>query len=252
MKRLALVFLLGAAGLVVGQGQDSFVDQEVPSGVVDGTNIRFYTYLPPNPISSLVVYRNGLRQKMCPTCDMVTFYNANFTSGTVRFNPCCVPKTGDVLLVSYRLATSGMVSLTGPVSVPAGTPYNLFIVTSGGAGYAGLEFTINMPLDVGSGFMIGTGPVALAAKKTGQCGAPSNGQVQCLVFGDNSTAMTDGIVAVISIMPGGPQAVSELFSLSAVSGATGTGSSITTAIGPLLSVQITPAPALLNKGAQKK
>jgi hypothetical protein len=72
-----------------------FVDSEVPTGAVDGVNVSFTLAFVPNPVGSLQVFRNGLRQK-------VTF-DYNFMGGpTFTFLAVATPQPGDTLLVSYR------------------------------------------------------------------------------------------------------------------------------------------------------
>jgi len=90
------------------QAQGSFVTGEVPAGLINGFNAKFTTAMVPNPLSSLAVYRNGLRQRQCPTCDYrVTTTTTGTGTGTsvqavIVFNACCVPSPGDYLLVDYR------------------------------------------------------------------------------------------------------------------------------------------------------
>jgi len=72
----------------------NFVDGETPTGAVNGSNAAFTLASAPNPSSSLVVYRNGLRMKL----------NADYTlsGSTVTFVSGQLPQTGDTLLCSYR------------------------------------------------------------------------------------------------------------------------------------------------------
>jgi hypothetical protein len=73
-----------------------FVDQETPTGVVNGVNAVFATSQTPSPSVSLAVYRNGLR--MSPGVD----YSL---SGTViTFMSGLVPQSSDTLTCSYRIA----------------------------------------------------------------------------------------------------------------------------------------------------
>ena len=112
-----------------------FVDGEVPTGLVNGTNARFTLANVPNP-SSLAVYVNGLRKRKCPACD----YTAN--SDLIIFNACCVPGMGSVILVDYTYGASApaLPPLPGPVP---GTVAYLFVngatlswgnITTGGSG----------------------------------------------------------------------------------------------------------------------
>ena len=47
-----------------GGGSVGFVDEEVPSGAVDGSNVAFSISSAPSPVSSLHLFRNGLLQKV--------------------------------------------------------------------------------------------------------------------------------------------------------------------------------------------
>ena len=75
-----------------------FIDQEVPSGLVNGANATFALAQSPSPASSLTLYRNGLLMRQ----------NLDFTlaSGTITFYTASVPQTGDNLLASYRAVGS--------------------------------------------------------------------------------------------------------------------------------------------------
>jgi len=81
------------AGTLPGIG---FVDAESPAGTVDGSNLVFNTTQTANPITSLAVYRNGLRLKA--NVD----YAVNGTS--ITFGSGLAPQPGDLLLCSYRVA----------------------------------------------------------------------------------------------------------------------------------------------------
>jgi hypothetical protein len=73
-----------------------FVDNETPTGSVDGVNPTFTLSQAPNPAASLVVYRNGIHLKA--SLD----YNASTNS--ITFLTASIPQTGDVVLCSYRVA----------------------------------------------------------------------------------------------------------------------------------------------------
>jgi hypothetical protein len=82
-----------------GSTGPGFVDGETPAGTIDGTNAAFTLANIPSPAASLSVYRNGLLQKL----DLD--YTATGTA--VTFAGTAIPKTGDVVTVSYRLADAG-------------------------------------------------------------------------------------------------------------------------------------------------
>jgi hypothetical protein len=71
-----------------------FVDAEIPTGTVDGSNTSFALTQAPNPVASLALYRNGLRLRA----------NLDYTvsAAAIVFQPGLAPQPGDVLLCSYR------------------------------------------------------------------------------------------------------------------------------------------------------
>jgi hypothetical protein len=73
----------------------TFVDDETPGGVINGTNTSFTLAHAPNPASSLYVFRNGLRLRSAVD------YSITGTA-LVFLSPISTPQPGDVLLVSYR------------------------------------------------------------------------------------------------------------------------------------------------------
>ena len=85
-----------------------FVDSEVPTGSVNGTNFTFMLSTAPAPGSSLRLYRNGLLQQ--PGTDYL------LTGSTVLFVAGAEPATGDVLGAWYRVAET----TTTPVSFVEG------------------------------------------------------------------------------------------------------------------------------------
>ena len=72
----------------------TFVDAEPPTGLVNGSNGSFTLAGPPNPASSLAVYRNGLR--------MQGGADYALSGSTVTFAPGQWPQIGDTLVCSYR------------------------------------------------------------------------------------------------------------------------------------------------------
>ncbi|MDQ6760673.1 MAG: hypothetical protein M3Z32_12545 [Acidobacteriota bacterium] len=73
----------------------AFRDAEVPSGVVDGTNLAFTLAAVPTPAASLVVYQNGLRMRL----DV----DYSLSGRILIFPPRFVPRPGDLLMASYRI-----------------------------------------------------------------------------------------------------------------------------------------------------
>jgi hypothetical protein len=71
-----------------------FVDFEIPTGTIDGSNPVFVLSAAPLPASSLVLIKNGL--KLSPGGD----YSLSGT--TILFAAAAVPQPGDLLIASYR------------------------------------------------------------------------------------------------------------------------------------------------------
>ena len=72
----------------------SFVDSEVPTGAVNGTNAVFTISLAPNPTGSLLLHRNGLLLK--------NGLDFTLSGNTVQFLTGAVPQSGDILLAYFR------------------------------------------------------------------------------------------------------------------------------------------------------
>jgi hypothetical protein len=73
----------------------AFVDAEVPAGKIDGKNLSFSVANQPNPPTSLVLFKNGVRM----------VYSVDFTllGSTITFaNTTVAPHVGDSLVVMYR------------------------------------------------------------------------------------------------------------------------------------------------------
>ena len=98
--RILLIALFTVIVAVIVQAQGNFVDSEVPTGPVNGFNAKFTLVHVPNPLTSVALYRNGIRQRQCLNCDFRLTLNGSVA--TVVFNSCCVPGLGDVLLADYR------------------------------------------------------------------------------------------------------------------------------------------------------
>ena len=83
-----------------GTPQPGFKDQDLPAGIVDGSNNSFTLSGVPNPATSLDVYRNGLLQE--PGTDYTLVSN-----NVIQFSAGNVPQPGDTLLANYRLSNPG-------------------------------------------------------------------------------------------------------------------------------------------------
>jgi hypothetical protein len=73
-----------------------FIDLETPNGALNGTNAAFTLSMTPNPTTSLLLFRNGLLQKLG-----VDF---TLTGSSISFQAGSVPQPGDLLQASYRVA----------------------------------------------------------------------------------------------------------------------------------------------------
>jgi len=87
--------LLASYRITVGLPGVGFVDAEVPSGTVNGSNATFTLSQIPTPAASVSVYRNGLR--------LASSVDYNISGNTITFLSSFVPQTGDLLLCSYRI-----------------------------------------------------------------------------------------------------------------------------------------------------
>ena len=71
-----------------------FVDGEIPTGTVDGSNTAFTLSQAPNPPASLELYRNGIHLRS--TLDFTA------SGASIVFLPGQAPRPGDILVCSYR------------------------------------------------------------------------------------------------------------------------------------------------------
>lgn len=96
----------GSSG-ACGVGAPTFVDGDLPTGIVDGSNGAFTLAAVPAPSTSLSVYRNGVLQK--PSLDYTAAGNS------IQFLAGATPQPGDTLLAGYRTA-DGSGATTGSFS----------------------------------------------------------------------------------------------------------------------------------------
>ncbi len=89
----------GGGGVIGENGTGAFVDSETPTGLVDGSNLVFTLASTPSPLSSLELYRNGL--KLSPSDDFAIAGN------TITFVSGAQPQAGDLLRASYRTGLFG-------------------------------------------------------------------------------------------------------------------------------------------------
>jgi hypothetical protein len=88
--------LIAAYRLSVSIPGVGFVDQETPTGAVNGVNAAFTLSQTPSPSTSLVIYRNGVR--------LTAGVDYTASGAAVTFMSTLVPQTGDTLLCTYRTA----------------------------------------------------------------------------------------------------------------------------------------------------
>ena len=77
-----------------GGGDPGFIDNESPSGTVDGANATFRLAATPMPSTSLAAYRNGILLK--------AGLDYALADRVVTFVAAAIPQPGDTLLASYR------------------------------------------------------------------------------------------------------------------------------------------------------
>jgi hypothetical protein len=75
-------------------GSAVFVDQEVPSGAVDGSNTLFTLLSAPSPTASLQLFRNGVLQK--------AGFDYTLSGSSITFISAATPQPGDTILTYYR------------------------------------------------------------------------------------------------------------------------------------------------------
>ncbi|MBI1353512.1 MAG: hypothetical protein GC160_04140 [Acidobacteria bacterium] len=88
----------GAGGGGSGGSFGQFVDNEIPSGTINGSNAVFNLAFTPDPAASLNLTRNGIGQQLG--------IKYNLAGKTITFLAGNIPQTGDVLRASYRTGAS--------------------------------------------------------------------------------------------------------------------------------------------------
>lgn len=90
----------GSSGPCGSSSSPGFMDGDLPSGIVDGSNNSFTLSAVPSPSTSLQMYRNGLLM------DQGVDYTL-LNNNVVQFGAGNTPQPGDTLFANYRLAGSG-------------------------------------------------------------------------------------------------------------------------------------------------
>lgn len=108
----SLTTQLNNLGLASSTTNAVFVDAEIPTGTLNGTNTSFTLANPPSPGGSLTLYRNGL----------VQLNNVDFTlsGGTITFTAGSIPQAGDILQAYYRISGTGASATFSDAEIPAG------------------------------------------------------------------------------------------------------------------------------------
>jgi len=105
----------GPCGGGSGGAGANFADSEVPAGAINGSNAVFTLASAPSPAGSLELYLNGLL--------MSQGADYQISANTITFFLASVPQTGDLMVASYRFASTGNLvsSLTSPQVVCSST-----------------------------------------------------------------------------------------------------------------------------------
>jgi hypothetical protein len=91
----------------------NFIDDETPTGTVNGTNAVFTLANIPVPSSDVSLYRNGVL--------LAIGVDYTMAGNTMTFSANAVPQTGDELAAYYRTAGTGSPSNFVDAETPAGT-----------------------------------------------------------------------------------------------------------------------------------
>lgn len=75
-------------------GGYTFVDEEIPTGTIDGVNAAFTLTQSPNPAKSLQLFKNGIA--MTPGVDY------NLAANTITYVAGAIPQAGDAHVCWYR------------------------------------------------------------------------------------------------------------------------------------------------------
>ena len=164
----------------------SFVDGELPVGAINGSNRDFVLAQAPNPVPSLLLYRNGLLQKR--TLDYT------ISGGNLTFVPAATPQNGDVLIASYRTTgTSGTIpqTLCAAVGVSTSQPSSTSLgvcTIPGGVLLPGDRVEINFDLahegaTAGYGFEVRWGATVMATHNAPGASSAGTGRISLGVFG---------------------------------------------------------------------
>ena len=87
--------LTGDEELIIGAIEDGsyFEPNEIPTGLVNGSNVTFTAAATPNPADSLKVFVNGQRFKV----------TEDYTLSGATLTFVVAPETGDLILIDYTV-----------------------------------------------------------------------------------------------------------------------------------------------------
>lgn len=136
MKRYVVLAAFLSSGIGFSQINSSVVqiNSETPSGVVNGANATFALHNTPASSSSVVVYRNGIRQ--------MQGLDYSVSGNSIVFSPTA-PSSGDAIQVDYLAPT------TTPLTIGA-SGLNLNGQTVSGSGTFSGPITFNSPVNFGA------------------------------------------------------------------------------------------------------
>ena len=83
---------IGKKGQAYGSIRTRYIDDETPSGTIDGSNTSFTISKAPNPVNSLKVYVGGIRLRVTE--------DYTFSGRTITFTTA--PLTNSIILVDFR------------------------------------------------------------------------------------------------------------------------------------------------------
>jgi hypothetical protein len=202
----------GPCGSGGGGAGGSFADAEIPAGIVNGSNAVFTLASAPSPASSLDLYRNGLFQRQG--------VDYQISAATITFFLASVPRTGDLLVASYRFANPSdpLSSLASPQVVcsstgssTSGTPLVELGSCTIAAGLLGAGDRLEVQFQYGhTGTATGfTGTVLIGATTVAsRSGATSElllaGHTSFGIYGSGQTwdTQTWGVASILSVNAG--------------------------------------------------
>ncbi len=99
--------------LAPGTTNANFIDDEIPSGAINGSNVSFTLAYTPAPSTDLSLYRNGILQ--------MNGLDYSVTANAITFSSNEPPQTADELLAYYRIPGTGAAASFVDAETPAGT-----------------------------------------------------------------------------------------------------------------------------------